>query len=758
LIRPFRGWAMALACSSVIRVGSRESQLALLQTDFVINLLQQRHPQCRFEVVKISTTGDKILDKELSKIGDKSLFTKELEFALLNGTVDFVVHSLKDVPTTVPDGLILGCICPRAPPFDVVLMSPSNRGKKLAELPPNSIIGTSALRRIAVLKRRFPHLNFISVRGNLSTRLQKLDGPCPKEGCSSITNPMYDALILAEAGILRVGWELRIDEHLDRDRYAVGQGALACECRFGDSRIQSLLSSVHCETTALACIAERAFMSRLEGSCTTPIAVRTELSPGGVAGVKSDGIGPVRFLCLDAAVLSLDGTKCVEGKLGTSLPFSMPSDCAKLREVGVRPLVAGCPTLDDAITESEESFAKDEKAVFLGVQVAPIPPLGRIRMARARRLGESLADRLYVSGAAEILTEIRASATSVQSNLESRDTDISPFHRDTTNTTTERAVATTAADLAVITKMDKKSKNKRKAFYRRCAAGERRAKQRLLEASGSGVTGAPSTRRLEPGMTGILLTFNNKEERQALTEAYRLLNEAHKRLNGTHLSEEKADSVSDENDLDISLALVEEMKSGFTTSQYTFYGVKTGVSNCAFVLNQSADSSSADLVYEVFRHVIASGEANSRRVLRFQPVMATCRPDKDDLRILIHKAWKVFWKGANSFEDGKPLCLLCSKVPLQRVKFVKKDDNGDAKKYFTVNFRARNYGKMSKVEAVMVVIAAMQEVAPDWSPVRAGADLVISVDVLCTVLCLSFLEKFSAFAKYNISELTSPSS
>ncbi|KAL5107750.1 THUMP domain-containing protein 1 [Taenia crassiceps] len=306
--------------------------------------------------------------------------------------------------------------------------------------------------------------------------------------------------------------------------------------------------------------------------------------------------------------------------------------------------------------------------------------------------------------------------------------------------------------------MEAKAKRKRKAFYRRCAAGERRAKQRLVEASGSVIAGVPSTRRLEPGMTGILLTSNNKEERQALVEAYRLLNEAHKRLNGTHLSEEKADSVNDREDLDVASALIEEMKTDSTTIQYTFYGVKTGVSNCVFVLNQSTDSSSADLVYEVFRHVIASGKANSRRVFRFQPVMVTCRPVKEDLRILICKAWKAFWKGANTFEDGKPLCLLCSKVPLQRAKFVKKDDSGDAKKYFTVNFRARNYDKMSKAEAVMVVIAAMQEVAPDWSPVRAGADLVISVDVLCTVLCLSFLENFSVFAKYNISELTSPSS
>ncbi|VDM32277.1 unnamed protein product [Hydatigera taeniaeformis] len=710
---------MSFAYPPVIRVGSRKSQLALLQTNFVLSLLKQLHPQCKFEIVKISTTGDKILDKELSKIGDKSLFTKELEFALLNGTVDFVVHSLKDVPTTLPEGLILGCICSRAPPFDVVLMSPSNRGKKLSELPPNSVIGTSALRRIAVLKRRFPHLNFLSVRGNLFTRLQKLDGQYLNECSNSVTKPTYDALVLAEAGVLRVGWKLRIDEHLNWERYAVGQGALACECRLADSSIQSLLSSIHCEPAALACIAERAFMSRLEGGCTTPIAVRTELSPGGVAGVRGNGIGPVQFLCLDAAVLSLDGTKCVEGKLATYLPFSMPSDCAKLQKAGVKSSVVNCPTLSDEISESEESCAEDGHAVFLGVQVAPICSVGRLRMARARRLGESLADRLYTSGAAEILKEIR---------------------------------------VVFIEEMDTKSKKKRKAFYRRCAAGERRAKQRLLEVSRSAIGGAPSTKRLEPGMTGILLTCVNKAERQALIEAYRLLNEAHERLNGTRRSEDKAVAVSDNEDLSIASALIKEMKSDSTSSQYTFYGVKTGVSNCTFVLNQSADSSSADLVYEVFRHVMASREANSRHVYRFQPVLATCRPDRDDLRILMRKAWKIFWNSEDTFEDGRPLCLLCSKVPFQRARFVKKDDSGDTKKHFMVNFRARNYGKMSKAEALMAVIDIMREVAPDWSPVCAGADLVISIDVLRTVLCLGFLEKFSTFSKYNISEITSQKS
>ncbi|KAM7541741.1 hypothetical protein Aperf_G00000012711 [Anoplocephala perfoliata] len=403
---------MSLASPPVIRVGSRKSQLALLQTNLVIDLLRRHYPEYEFQIVKILTTGDKILDQELSKIGDKNLFTKELEVALLNKQVDFVVHSLKDVPTIMPEGLVIGCICARVSPFDVVLMNPSNRGKVLNDLPPNSIIGTSALRRIAVLRRRFPELCFQSVRGNLSTRLQKLDSSVGESDDSDRAVPKYDALILAEAGVLRIGWKSRIDEHLNHDRYAVGQGALACECRLGDSRIQALLSMIHSESPALACIAERAFMSRLEGGCTTPIAVRTFLSPGGVAGVKGDDVGKARTLTLDAAVLSLDGTKCVEGKMSTSLPFTMPWDCPKRARRDDSEASSQSVFLADEITETEELCAEDEKSIILGVQVSPICSIGRLRMVRARSLGEALADRLHASGAGEILSEIRISGTS----------------------------------------------------------------------------------------------------------------------------------------------------------------------------------------------------------------------------------------------------------------------------------------------------------------------------------------------------------
>lgn len=190
---------------NVIKVGSRRSQLALAQTHLTVELLKESNPDLKFEVVKISTIGDRIIDVALSKIGDKNLFTKELEVALLDKTVDFVVHSLKDVPTITPEGLVLGCIYNRMSTDDVVLMSPSNRGKMLRDLPFDSIIGTSAVRRVAILSRQYPKLKFLSIRGNLNTRIKKLDEP-------QTDDVHYDAIILAKAGVDRLGLSNRIDE------------------------------------------------------------------------------------------------------------------------------------------------------------------------------------------------------------------------------------------------------------------------------------------------------------------------------------------------------------------------------------------------------------------------------------------------------------------------------------------------------------------------------------------------------------------
>ncbi|TGZ63658.1 hypothetical protein CRM22_006801 [Opisthorchis felineus] len=301
-----------------IRIGSRRSQLALVQTHLAIDMLRAKNNLLEFEVVKIATVGDKIIDVALSKIGDKSLFTKELERALEDNKVDFVVHSLKDVPTSMPEGLVLGCVFDRTSPEDVVLMSPKNRGRKLRDLPEGSIVGTSALRRSATLKRLYPHLNFISIRGNLNTRLNKLDlesETVTKEVDTTVRTVRYDAIVLAKAGIERLGWADRIDEVLDNCFHAVSQGALACECRKNDTFILSVLADLHNESACLSAIAERSLMRYLDGGCSTPIGVRHQLTPS---------VGHPRHLVLEANVLSVDGTQYVEASVSAELPHLIP--------------------------------------------------------------------------------------------------------------------------------------------------------------------------------------------------------------------------------------------------------------------------------------------------------------------------------------------------------------------------------------------------------------------------------------------------
>ncbi|XP_071449507.1 porphobilinogen deaminase [Hetaerina americana] len=251
-----------------IKVGSRKSQLALIQTNYVIDCLKEIYPDKTFEIVTMTTTGDQILDKPLPKIGEKSLFTKELEVALDNNVVDFVVHSLKDLPTTLPKGMTIGAICKRDDPRDAVVINQKFKGKTLATLPKNSVIGTSSLRRAAQLHQKFPDLVVKDVRGNLNTRLKKLD-----EGDN------YAALLLASAGLTRMGWQERASQVLDSDEmmYAVGQGALAVECREGDHATLALLEPLHDRNTALCVLAERSFMRSLGGGCTAAMAVHTEI-------------------------------------------------------------------------------------------------------------------------------------------------------------------------------------------------------------------------------------------------------------------------------------------------------------------------------------------------------------------------------------------------------------------------------------------------------------------------------------------------
>jgi hydroxymethylbilane synthase len=274
--------------SHTVRLGSRKSQLALVQSEWVQAELQKHFPNSTFEIHKMSTQGDKILDVPLAKIGDKGLFTKELEVGMLNKETDLAVHSLKDLPTNLPEGLVLGCITERENPADALVLHQNHKDKQLDTLPPGAVIGTSSLRRLAQLRHHFPHLEFKDIRGNLNTRLAKLDAG------------EYDALILAVAGLHRLGMGDRIDQVIPPEisLHAVGQGALGIECRDGDTEILDIIKVLEHEPTKYRCLAERAFLRTLEGGCQVPIGVNTVV----------DG----DQLTLTGMVASLDGQRLIK--------------------------------------------------------------------------------------------------------------------------------------------------------------------------------------------------------------------------------------------------------------------------------------------------------------------------------------------------------------------------------------------------------------------------------------------------------------
>ncbi|KAF5281532.1 hypothetical protein FQA39_LY05067 [Lamprigera yunnana] len=258
------------ACTSrVVRVGSRKSELALIQTGHVISLLKEIHREKSFEIVTMSTLGDQILDKPLPKIGEKSLFTRELETALITGVVDLVVHSLKDLPTTLPEGMAIGAVLTREDPRDALVLRKDCQHLSLETLPDNSVIGTSSLRRTAQLAKKYPQLKVESIRGNLNTRLKKLDELGD-----------FHAIILATAGLNRMGWNQRISKVIEEHEllYAVGQGALAVECRQLDKDTLQLLKPLYDPKTAIQVIAERSFLRTLGGGCSAPVAVTTNLT------------------------------------------------------------------------------------------------------------------------------------------------------------------------------------------------------------------------------------------------------------------------------------------------------------------------------------------------------------------------------------------------------------------------------------------------------------------------------------------------
>ena len=269
------------------KIGTRKSMLAIVQTDEVVQALKKQWPNHHFEVIKMSTTGDNNQSTALHKFNAKALWTQELEVELLEGGLDLIVHSLKDMPTQLPTDLDLGCITKRKDPRDALVIKPTllERHHSLADLPEDAVIGTSSLRRTAQLKRQYPHLKFADVRGSVGTRLAKLDNP----------HSEYSAIILAAAGLERLGQGNRITTYLSKANggmlYAVGQGALGIEIRKDDTRVIELLEKIGCEQTTRQGLAERSLMRTLEGGCSVPIGIETEWIPRKTYITEGSGVG-----------------------------------------------------------------------------------------------------------------------------------------------------------------------------------------------------------------------------------------------------------------------------------------------------------------------------------------------------------------------------------------------------------------------------------------------------------------------------------
>ncbi|MDQ7096906.1 hydroxymethylbilane synthase [Desulfosporosinus sp. PR] len=297
-----------------IRIGTRDSQLALWQAEWVKQQLTNLYPQQQFELIPMKTKGDKILDVPLAKIGDKGLFTKELENGLLNRQLDMAIHSLKDMPTLLPGGLLIGACCEREEPRDVFL---SKRGIPLEELPPGALVGTSSLRRKAQLKHYRSELGFMDLRGNLQTRWRKLQ------------ESEMAGIVLAAAGVKRLGWEERITQVLPEDVMlsAVGQGSIAIEIAEDRPDIQELLRPLKHEITEKAVRAERALMRALEGGCQVPIGALAQVLDGQIV--------------LKGMVASLDGVRLIRAEARGYDPETVGNDVAKqLINLGANSILA----------------------------------------------------------------------------------------------------------------------------------------------------------------------------------------------------------------------------------------------------------------------------------------------------------------------------------------------------------------------------------------------------------------------------------
>lgn len=293
-----------------LTIGTRQSLLALWQSNHIAALLRKEYPKCEVVLKKIVTKGDRILDVPLAQIGGKGLFTKEIEEDLLDGTIDLAVHSLKDMPTVLPEGLCLTAITERANVGDAFV---SNKYGSFEELPLGAVVGTSSLRRKAQLLAKRPDLEIRDLRGNVDTRLRKLD-----EG-------LYDAIILAAAGLERLGHGDRISSLIPADVClpAVGQGALAIEARTEDKEVRDMLSFLNDLTTKQATDAERAFLGLLEGGCQVPIGVH--------ADVEGENIR------IEAIIAALDGSNILRDTIN-----GKADDAVSLgQQLGKKMLAAG---------------------------------------------------------------------------------------------------------------------------------------------------------------------------------------------------------------------------------------------------------------------------------------------------------------------------------------------------------------------------------------------------------------------------------
>ncbi|MBM3240929.1 hydroxymethylbilane synthase [Candidatus Poribacteria bacterium] len=271
-----------------IIIGTRGSALALWQTYWIQNNLQKLAPECLFEIRRIKTSGDKIQDAPLAQIGGKGLFIKELELALLNGAIDIAVHSMKDMPTVLPDGLTIGAIAQRADPSDALI---SHKGFKFTNLPVGAKVGTSSLRRRAQLLHARPDLNIYNLRGNLDTRIAKLK------------NEGFDAIVLATAGVQRLSFDELITERLPYEIClpAVGQGAIGIEVRTNDMELLEVATKINHFESAMAVTAERAMLTELGGGCQIPIAALGRVLNG--------------KLNLEGLVAAVDGSRIVRASV-----------------------------------------------------------------------------------------------------------------------------------------------------------------------------------------------------------------------------------------------------------------------------------------------------------------------------------------------------------------------------------------------------------------------------------------------------------